>query len=264
MANIYARANTVLVLQEIALAKRAILMCGDVSVPWDAFAGRKAVESCTDLQPDHLSSSPGSMLTLQAFSQAHGNYLTALPPTIGFRNPTVRDVGQLLPLRDIFSFCAASDPRGKVFALYGLVTGLEPSGLTPDYSDTVGDVFVDIAVFIAATCGSMALLSRAVCRRSVSRRRPWLPDWRQPQAHIPPEHYVKIVDAIRATSPGSIKPSPVRRGALRVKFLPVCSLAQLLQFEARFQMAIFPADDTDMITIHAFKEKPWVICYQGN
>lgn len=58
--------------------------------------------------------------------------LTALPPAIRFKKPAVRDIAEILPLLDVATFCDASDARDKVFALFGLLTGLEAYKLEAD------------------------------------------------------------------------------------------------------------------------------------
>ncbi|KAK4206550.1 hypothetical protein QBC37DRAFT_243374, partial [Rhypophila decipiens] len=144
------------VLQEVALAKDAVLICGCKTVSWGLITRRsKVVGYDAGLCPSHLVSKFNALQALVAFHPQNNHYITSLPPALGFERPKVRDVGQLLNLLDIASFCDASDPRDKVYALLGLVTGLEPLGFLPDYTETVEDVYLDIAILLAQECGPM-------------------------------------------------------------------------------------------------------------
>lgn len=115
------------VLQEIALAKKAVMICGGTSISWNLFTRRRMVSSCPNLLPAHLPST---------FQAAGSSNITALPPAVGFKKPAVRDIADILPLLDVATFCDVSDARDKVFALFGLLTGLEAYTLKPDYSET--------------------------------------------------------------------------------------------------------------------------------
>ena len=261
------------VLQEIALAKQAILICGGKSIAWRVLAGRKLVDTHSNLRPAHLLSKPNILRALETFQSHHGGCLTSLPPALGFQNPTLRDVAQLLPLLEIASFCDASDPRDKVYALLGLVTGLEPLGFIPDYTETVEDVYVDIAVLLARECGPMALLTKAVCRPSISRRRPWVPDWRHAPNHVPPqEPYEKMMKAIQATLPkpkgdssSTYKSPPTLplQDTLHIRLAAVCSMHDILSGEHPgldiqcLKMAILPADGASPIELDIYpKHQP--------
>lgn len=192
--------------------------------------------------------------------------MTALPPALGFKTPVVRDIPQLLPLLDTSSFCDASDPRDKVYALLGFITGLEPLGFLPDYSETVEDIYVDIAVLLAQEGGPMAILTRAVCRPSVSRRRSWVPDWRHPPGYVPTNRqYDKMNRSIQATKPtkqgenGSSSSKPLqnrtmnftRQDTLQITLSKVCTMYDLLMSGdmlgmvdvQNIKITILPADD---------------------
>ncbi|KAK1761582.1 heterokaryon incompatibility protein-domain-containing protein, partial [Echria macrotheca] len=144
------------VLQEIALAKSAILLCGDVSIPWQDFA--RLVQE------------------LPSFTEM-ALRINGIPLALSFVVRALRGVEELPRLLDLSSFCEATEPRDKVYALLGLATGTEGYGFFPDYDADLETVYTRTAMLTATSCGVMALLSRAVCRRTVSPSLPWVPDW---------------------------------------------------------------------------------------
>ncbi|KAK2765753.1 heterokaryon incompatibility protein [Colletotrichum kahawae] len=141
--------SRVWVLQEVALARRAILLCGKHSISW----------SLTEIQRlDRIglleySTSPGRRPILPG--------LDRLPPILEFRAPAFRDPSKLLQLLDITRGSQASDPRDKVFALLGLLTCPESDGLVADYTKSTADIYASIAIWIAQRFGLPELLSRS-------------------------------------------------------------------------------------------------------
>ncbi|KAK0707764.1 heterokaryon incompatibility protein-domain-containing protein [Lasiosphaeris hirsuta] len=115
---------------------------------------------------------------LQEIALARKATLVCVPLALSFVAPEFRSIEELPRLLDISSFCEATDPRDKVYALLGLATGTEGYGFLPDYDIDLEEVYVKTAILIVASCGPLALLTRTVCRRSISPALPWVPDWR--------------------------------------------------------------------------------------
>ncbi|KAF6828994.1 heterokaryon incompatibility protein [Colletotrichum musicola] len=124
---------------EVALARRALLLCGSHSIPWSSF----------------------QVPQLEARGLAQAD-LEALPSVVRFQAPQYRDSSDLLQLLDWARSSRATDPRDKVFAVYGLLFGAEIDGLHPDYTLSVKDVYLRIAAWIAQRFGILALLARCV------------------------------------------------------------------------------------------------------
>lgn len=72
----------------------------------------------------------------------------------------------------------ATDPRDKVFALFGIANqGYEKTPARPDYRRTVEEVYTDVAKFLVGDDHSLQVLS-AVQHAGVRRVLPsWVPDW---------------------------------------------------------------------------------------
>ncbi|KAF0320858.1 heterokaryon incompatibility protein [Colletotrichum asianum] len=158
------------VIQEVALARQAALVCGSHKLSWSLvhvnnLAARGLLSG--------LASEDGRIPGLQA-----------LPPVIQFKAPAFRTTGDLLRLLDLARNSRAADPRDKVFAVFGLITCPESEGFSADYTKTPAEVFTSIALWIAQRFGLPALLARAV---DVVRRAPvseavildsaWIPNW---------------------------------------------------------------------------------------
>ncbi|KAK0719203.1 heterokaryon incompatibility protein-domain-containing protein [Lasiosphaeris hirsuta] len=176
------------VLQEIALARKATLICGDASIPWPNFAkqirelphfGKMAFDALlTRPPPHHTYGGFGDQGARWATLRDEARQISGVPLALSFEAPKFRSIEELPRLLDLSSFCEATDPRDKVYALLGLATGTEGYGFLPDYDTDLEHVYVKTAILIAASCGPLALLVRAVCRRSISPTLPWVPDWR--------------------------------------------------------------------------------------
>ncbi|KAK2028746.1 heterokaryon incompatibility protein, partial [Colletotrichum zoysiae] len=108
------------VLQEVALARKATLICGKFSMPW-----------------------------------------SALPSVLQFRAPAYRDSSDLLQLLDLARHSHATDPRDKLFAVFGLVSCADADGIAPDYTKSTEEVYMRMAGWIAERFGVPAMLVRA-------------------------------------------------------------------------------------------------------
>ncbi|KAL3419459.1 heterokaryon incompatibility protein [Phlyctema vagabunda] len=78
-------------------------------------------------------------------------------------------------LRNFRSF-EATDPRDKVFALYGIAGDIEVHGFRPDYSKSCEDVFTDLARALIQN-GYMELLSLCEFPKKITDIPSWAPDW---------------------------------------------------------------------------------------
>ena len=72
----------------------------------------------------------------------------------------------------------ASDPRDKVYALYGLVQGYQKVPLEIDYAMSVEDVYKSTVRFCVQNEGSLSILTHVSQFRNQSDFPSWVPDWR--------------------------------------------------------------------------------------
>lgn len=152
--------SRVWILQEVALARQAVLVCGSTTIPWSCFT----LDNLTARQMLHWSSSK----LLNSFP---------LPPVICFGAPRYKDPDDLLAILDMARPCNALDPRDKVFALIGLITGAQAEGFMADYTLTVEQVYTSVAAYIARRVGCVAVLSRIALTNRFPRLPSWVPDW---------------------------------------------------------------------------------------
>ncbi|KAK3392502.1 heterokaryon incompatibility protein-domain-containing protein [Sordaria brevicollis] len=103
---------------------------------------------------------------------------TFLPWIKDFEKRKYRLPGHLVKLvMDSWS-SQASDPRDKIFALLGVITGAAVDGLIADYSLSVEQVYTGLAAFALTRHGEVNIL-RYASGYTKSRNLPsWVPDWR--------------------------------------------------------------------------------------
>ena len=231
------------VLQEIALARKATLVCGNATIPWADFATRiRRLHMVGGL------SDPGNKWP---FLRDKPGRIGRIPLALSFVTPEFRSIEQLPRLLDLSSFCEATDPRDKVYGLLGLATGTEGYGFFPDYNTDLEGVYIKTAILIAASCGVLPLLVRAVCRRSISRALPWVPDWR---SHSPVSstlnNEVSILDEIRqdvghtAVSGSPLSTNLSTSTSVHFTATPVCKFQDLLDSETILLAHLFPAQNS--------------------
>ncbi|KAI0382216.1 HET-domain-containing protein [Hypomontagnella monticulosa] len=138
------------VIQEVAMARRVTLYCGDKGVSWESFGALRIPSRYTRDVPWLLNHGQGVAITM-----AHPD--------------------QLLQLLDATSNCAASDPRDNVFAVLGLLRDGVFEGLIPDYLLSREQVYIGVASYLIIRHNKTDLLS-------YPKRRPgllptWIPDW---------------------------------------------------------------------------------------
>ncbi|KAK1761227.1 heterokaryon incompatibility protein-domain-containing protein, partial [Echria macrotheca] len=73
----------------------------------------------------------------------------------------------------------ASDPRDKVFALLGVISGAAADGLIADYSLSMEHVYTGFASFALQKLGAISLLKYAGGYEKSPGLPSWVPDWRQ-------------------------------------------------------------------------------------
>ncbi|KAI0538667.1 HET-domain-containing protein [Xylaria digitata] len=146
--------SRVWVLQEVALARTATVICGNERIPW------------AQLCKAQLEMAPRS-------STFMSTPILKMKETELYTTP-----GRLLDLLDISRRCKAKDPRDKVYALLGLIVDHSSQGLAADYNLSVKDLYIKVALDLASQHGWGHVLCRAGTRnRSTSALPSWVPDW---------------------------------------------------------------------------------------
>ncbi|KAI0412591.1 HET-domain-containing protein [Xylaria grammica] len=146
--------SRVWVLQEVALARTAMVICGHRKIGWTQLCN---IELETPALQRVVQRSP----------------VLKMKETALYTTP-----GRLIDLLDISRGCKANDPRDKVYAILGLVIDRDSRGLAADYSLCVKDLYVKVALHLALQHGWDNVFRRAgVEHRSIHTLPSWAPDW---------------------------------------------------------------------------------------
>ncbi|KAK0622520.1 heterokaryon incompatibility protein-domain-containing protein [Immersiella caudata] len=253
------------VLQEIALARKATLVCGGTTIRWADFAtrvqglpmfGRIAFKALLTRPPPHITYGFCEPDAKWPVLRDEPGQISGVPLALSFLAPEFRSIEDLPRLLDLSSFCEATDPRDQVYALLGLTAGTEGYGFFPDYSTDLKEVYVRTAILIAVSCGVLPLLVRAVCRPSISPALPWVPDWRSysPISPLALTGEASILDIIRQevgnmTAHGGSSLSRDLSTATSVHFTaaPICTFLDLFNAEDVVLAHFFPAQNSSNV-----------------
>jgi len=159
------------VLQELASAQSAILVCGSESIPWDDVSDviRKLRDPLYMVNHMENSKTQAALKSILAMESAR------------------RSVNGTFPL-SLFEILLATcsnnctDPRDKIYAVLGLAKDwLEKGGLDPDYEPTTSaeKVFKNLAMWDVKKNGQIRILSCAAGPDTASNLPSWAPDWRK-------------------------------------------------------------------------------------
>lgn len=160
------------VIQEVLLAREAIVVLGKSSVPLASLL-------------------KGQMVDSDKFHVSH-----VLPPWTQLTGPSIDgDVDAFLEMLIKASPCCASDGRDKVFALLGLIQGGHLEGLVADYSKKLDVVYTGIAAYFLIRHAQSKILKWAALSQS-------------PLSWVPAGHWNRMVDQIPRQS---MLPSPLTR-----------------------------------------------------
>ena len=151
------------VIQEIALASKAAVLCGSHSAPWDDFY--RAISYAIDL---------GYVLSEATDVSSPVRYIQRTRSRIA-----AQQYQRPLELLAMFRLYFATDPRDKVFALYSL---FDPSDLAklvlqPNYNLKADRIYLDAAIDIINLDKSLDFLSFAGNCRDNCILPSWVPDW---------------------------------------------------------------------------------------
>ncbi|KAK7966457.1 HET-domain-containing protein [Apiospora aurea] len=151
------------IMQEVALARQATVICGSISVPW------------TLVKSGEIASLVRSGLYADSARQS-------IPPCFAFDHSLYSTPGQELRLLDFAARnCIATDPRDKIFSLLGVIPGGRLGTIEADYSLTASQLYAKTAHYLASQHGWMSVLCRAGVENAFLTEIPsWAPDWTRP------------------------------------------------------------------------------------
>jgi hypothetical protein len=234
--------SRVWILQEVALAKEALVLCGEYEVPWEylrqmteSLRLTKSVYILTPLSDTsgsshkaHFSVAPDGRAT-----DPQGEVFNAkplldnsrpLPKVLEFSTRRYRDSSQLLPLLDLARDSEATDHRDKVFAVFGIINLAEHLGYVADYTEKVEETYTRVAVLVCETSGLMSILERALCSRNIQSLPSWVTDWSHPYL----DERIKLINEVH----GDLSPTILLdKQRYEIEFIgaQICHLEGLLQ-----------------------------------
>ena len=148
------------IIQEIAVSRNAMVICGSCTVTWEAFSTALVLYSLR-----HSTKAIGSTLRWIQCWQVRifkGNWIA---------------------LSDFLLHCRdskATDPRDKVFAFLGLCKDESENSLSSDYNLSVAQTYTAAARFMISHEGNFQALAGVQKSNSSSEIPSWVPDWRLP------------------------------------------------------------------------------------
>ncbi|KAI1869266.1 uncharacterized protein JN550_005896 [Neoarthrinium moseri] len=144
--------SRVWVLQEVALAKAAVVICGKHRVSWGKFLGfAMSAEGCS------------------------------YPPVLESMGDRFSSPEMELLLLDWARPSQAADPRDKVYALLGFLPRRRIGTVHADYTLTTPELYIKLAWYLVSSYGWCAVLQRAGRNQQKLQRLPsWVPDWSSP------------------------------------------------------------------------------------
>ncbi|KAH8602186.1 heterokaryon incompatibility protein-domain-containing protein [Bisporella sp. PMI_857] len=156
--------NRIWVLQEVFMARKAIVLCGKRVLPWSEFC------------PKHILISSWEAGETENW---HPRLPFTLPNSLLIES---RETRSYSAAKDFFKLlrsmrtCDATDPRDKVFALLPLLEDSAQTGLAADYSKGKEEVFIETARWLVENAG-ISLLSCCTGDSEVLNMPSWVPDW---------------------------------------------------------------------------------------
>jgi len=139
-------------IQEVALAREALVICGDATIPWDAFV--LGVHSIMDAEQRVT----GNTLGLTSLSGAmHAHMYTANAFSQKQANPQTPTAGLTLLFSSVLSR-KCMDPKDHVFGLHAVLNRLGAGLPDPDYSKPLHRVFAEASRLIIERDHSLDLL----------------------------------------------------------------------------------------------------------
>jgi hypothetical protein len=168
------------IVQEIALARNGLVLCGDERVSLDAFdAALATIFFCKngDFARGHLQ--------WRNFGAGLNNNLFRLRGLVARRQRGRKQKTSLLEflLSDFLAapgrpFYMASDPRDIIFGLLGVAADTECLGLRPDYTQTVAEVYTAATRAMVERCPHYSL-DYCAFPKDMDDLPTWVPDWQR-------------------------------------------------------------------------------------
>lgn len=173
------------VIQEVVLAsKLPQFLCGSRVVPWADFqfvlSHLERVRGLPLLSPDPLP--PDNDFEMHTRRLSEGWRLLVIVNNLKLFL-SEKDLDMQRALQYVTATSKATDPRDKIYGLYGIAQGVNDSELTPDYNKSIEDVYIQTTRHLISKSKSLELLVDAGVDYKNNIQ---LPSW-VPNYSIPPQ-----------------------------------------------------------------------------
>jgi hypothetical protein len=196
------------VIQENILSYTCMGYCGRYEIPWREF--------CTVAQQIYFRQTLLGRVTSTEFIDLNSPVVAIESEIVHLTQWKDRlQNGDQAPLPKILSLenllfetwtFRATDPRDKIFGLYGLLTKVGPASWRPDYSKPAAHIYADATKEIMKNANELRMLSAVLDKtlRNIPDLPSWAPDYSVPFCNMMCANY----NAAGTLSPPPIQPSP--------------------------------------------------------
>lgn len=156
--------DRVWVIQEVAVSKRATIICGDAKVIWEDLLESALLISEGMIHGDTEGPDVGNITTIDGFRiQVRDGEEFDLFVLLKHSRPSL-----------------ATDARDKVYALLGIAQECDRDAIKPDYGILTAELYRRITLYFIERDKTTDVLSQAGYGQSIAELPSWAPDWSLP------------------------------------------------------------------------------------
>lgn len=186
------------VIQEVMLAYKAVMICGDNTIDWTAM--ERVFESKWLKRRQEIST-----------------WMTQTSDT-ELINKSIES--RLMQFLETSKFCLAEDPRDKIFGILGVVGIEDPdAAIQPDYSLSVQEVYTGVAAYLVQQYRERIIYYALAAPKQIPNLPSWVPDWtRLNRLENPQDLVIYINTSLQSISPwyASTLGEPVEENNLEI------------------------------------------------
>ncbi|KAM7184773.1 Heterokaryon incompatibility protein (HET) domain containing protein [Naviculisporaceae sp. PSN 640] len=162
--------------QEVAVARKAVLFCGDEEIPWDEMVSGLEIGISSRLLTSKRALNPDS---LDFFDPAHAAQLRHTQVLQDSPKYSGYNLDSLLSYLLWFRPREATNPLDKVFALLGLIDkhDIIAASIVPDYKLTAESLYTSVTIKLLQGTRTLDVLSAPRGSQSSLSLPSWVPNW---------------------------------------------------------------------------------------
>jgi hypothetical protein len=167
-------------IQEVIVAQAAVVICGRKKTDWQELSA--CIEESQ--RKGGIFERYACLLPRSLLGQERSAYIQ-VPLISSFKRDMRNNPGRVdfSTMLKSFENCEATDPRDKIFALFGLLPEDQRIPFAkPDYSKPVEQIYIETANTLIKKLRNLELLANAGQAASLPNIPSWVPDWTVPKA----------------------------------------------------------------------------------